>query len=127
MAKPRDKCNKCKTKFKMTEDNTVAYLYSNAGCEDYSYYTAVCTECETKNWTFCKGYLPELMEIIRSTGCQVIVEAYPDEQTLLDWCKVYKLELLAEKELTEPENNLVNYWRYLLSVDDKYIWQEFNQ
>lgn len=123
----KDKCNRCKKKFELTADNTVAYLYSNRGCEDYSYYTAVCTKCETNNWTFCKDYLKELMEIIRTTGCKVLVEKYPSDEIMADWCKVYGVELLEERELTDIDECMIGFWQFLLSADDKWVWQEFDR
>lgn len=125
MAKPTDKCSRCKKKFKLKADNTVAYLFLNRGCEDFSYFTAVCPHCEVKNWTFCYGYLKELAEIINQTQCEVVTEPYPDEQILLDWCKVYKVKLLEEKQLDSSDERLLAFWHFLLSADDKYIWQEF--
>lgn len=125
MAKPTDKCSRCKKKFKLTADNTVAYLFLNRGCEDFSYFTAVCPHCEVKNWTFCYNYLKELAEIIRQTQCEVVTEQYPDEQILLDWCKVYGVERPAERELTSTEEHEIEFFAWLLGADPKYIWQEF--
>ena len=86
--------------------------------------TAVCNKCETKNWTFMYGYLAELVEIVKRTECDIIADPYPSEQILLDWCKLYKVERLVERDLTEAEESQVTFLRYLLSADDKWIWEE---
>lgn len=122
----KDKCNRCNKKFKLTVDNTVAYLFSRTGFEDYSYYTTACPHCEVKNWTFCRGYLPELTEIIRTIGCKVIVKDYPSTKVIADWNKVYGIKLLKTRELDDIDENIIGFWRFLLSADDKYLWQEFD-
>lgn len=125
--KVTDKCISCREKFKLTKDNTVAYIYLNKDCADYSYFTSICSHCETKNWTFCYGYLDELAEIINQTQCEVVTAPYPSEKILLDWCRVYKVELLEEKQLESSDERLLAFWHFLLSSDDKYIWQEFGR
>lgn len=125
MSKITDKCIRCKEKFRLTRDNTVAYIFTNPGCEDFSYMTGVCTNCEVKNWTFMYGHLPELMEVIKRTECEVIAEPYPSEQVLLDWCKVYKIKRPVERDLTSYEEHEVEFFAWLLGSDLKYIWQEF--
>lgn len=84
MSKPVDKCIRCKQKFKLSADNTVVYIYTNPNCEDFNYFTAVCTKCETKNWTFMYEYFAELIEIARQTECEIVTEPYPSEQILVD-------------------------------------------
>lgn len=38
---------------------------------------------------------------------------------------VYEITPLESKILTPRQENLIRFFAYLLSVDDKYVWQEF--
>ena len=100
-------------------------IFLNPGCDDFNYMTSVCPNRKCKDWTFMFGHLPELVEIIKRTECDVVTQPYPSEQILLDWCEVFDIRRLKERELTSHEEQEVEFFAWLLGGDPKYIWQEF--
>ena len=125
MATAKDRCVRCQKKFKLTIDNTVVYMFVKPGFERFSWFSSVCSYCETLNGTFMDGHLNELQDIVRITGCEVVVNDYPDTKHMLDWCTVNGITPVQERQLTSHEEHEVEFFAWLLGCDPKYIWAEF--
>ena len=110
---PTLECGFCDTDIPLSPQNTVVATFSEE--PDFNY---VLTQCECGGWN--RNFIEEdTIKLLLGHKIPVIEEKYAPGEVRESYCIVCNIPLASYKELTESEEHLVEYFRWLLERGDQ--------